>query len=148
MVQLDTKIKTLDILLIEDNEDDVFLTKLAAQKLDTDANLLIINNGQSAIQVLKEITSNKHKLPDLVLLDINLPALNGIEVLQYINEEKDLSSVQVVVFTSSDSLSDMECCYKHGAKLYMRKPNNINDFKETIKYMINYCFEEDKRTLL
>ena len=140
MVQLDTKFNTLDILLMEDNEDDVFLTKLAAQKLDTDANLLVVNNGQRAIWVLKEIINNKHKLPDLVLLDINLPALNGIEILKYINEEKDLSSVQVVVFTSSDSLSDMECCYKHGAKLYIRKPNNINDFKNTLQYIINHCF--------
>lgn len=138
---LQTEIKTYDILLVEDNQDDVYLTDLAIKELNIRANLLVINNGKLAIQLIESMIEDKKKLPDLILLDINLPKVNGLEVLKQIRLQPTSCKVPIVMFTSADSVSDMTSCYSSGADLYIRKPNNLNDFKESITYIMNYCFE-------
>lgn len=129
----------VDILLIEDNQDDAFLVDLAIKKCKINGKLLVVNNGKDAIELLNTLVSKCTKLPDLILLDINLPKKTGLEVLQEIKTKQSTKSIPTVIFTSSDSMSDVKYSYDNGADLYVRKPNNINDLKKIIEYIkFNY----------
>ena len=130
-----TKERLFDIFIAEDNNDDIFLIKLALSEYFLQSNLLIANNGKTAIKLFDELITQNKKLPDLIILDINLPMINGIEVLKEIKSKDISKSIPTVIFTSSDSTSDMNYCYENGADLYIRKPNNINDFKKIIEYI-------------
>ena len=133
--------KLLDILVIEDNPDDVFLIQLAVKKANINSNISVVNNGEEGIKCLTILINEREKLPDLILLDINLPKVTGLEVLKKIKSNKSIKSIPTVIFTSSDSPSDMNYCYQNGADYYIRKPNNINSFKETMIYIKNhFCF--------
>ncbi len=128
-----TQNKLLDILVIEDNVDDVFLIELAIKKANINSNISVVSNGEEGISYLTKLTNEKRKLPNLILLDINLPKITGLEVLKKIKSSELIKSIPVVVFTSSDSPSDMNYCHQNGADFYIRKPNNINGFKEIMK---------------
>ena len=127
--------KLLNIFVIEDNPDDIFLIKLAIKKANINSNISVVNNGEEGISCLTKLINEREKLPDLILLDINLPKITGLEVLQKIKSSKFIKSIPVVVFTSSDSPSDMNYCYQNGADFYIRKPNDINSFKESMIYI-------------
>lgn len=134
------KSKLSNILLVEDNANDVLLIKIALEKAAIDAPLSIITNGEEAISYIKKLKS-ENDLPSLILLDINLPKVTGLEVLKSIKLNKITSEIPTVVFTSSDLKSDMEYSYLNKANLYIHKPNNINSFKETMIYIKDQiCF--------
>jgi len=127
-----------DILVIEDNPDDVFLIELAIKKANIKSCISVFNNGEEAISYLTKLIDEKVKLPDVILLDINLPKITGLEVLKKIKSNKSLKSIFTVIFTSSDSVLDMNFCYSNGANLYIKKPNDINSFKEVMIYIRDY----------
>ena len=127
----------LKILLIEDNLDDVFLIQLAIKKTGINSSMSIINNGEEGIGCLTKLVDKKEKLPDLILLDINLPKITGLEILQKIKSNKFIKLIPTVIFTSSDSPYDMNSSYESGADCYIRKPNNIHDFEKIMKSIIN-----------
>lgn len=127
-----------DIFIVEDNNDDIFLIRLALNEYFSNSNFLTANNGKTAIKIFDELITQNKKLPDLILLDINIPVINGIDVLKEIKSKDISKSIPTVIFTSSDSTSDMNYCYENGADLYIRKPNNINDFKKIIGYIKEY----------
>ncbi len=132
-----------DILLVEDNQDDILLTELGLKESGLNANLIILNNGKTAIQYLQCILKDKKQFPDLILLDINLPVMNGFEALKEIKSIKEMKDIPVVIFTSSDSQADMRYGYENGADLYMRKPNNLNGFKRSMLQAIQLVKEKD-----
>ena len=140
MRRIVSKQKIIDILLIEDNQDDVYLTELAIKECNINGNFLVVNNGRSAIQILNDLVSLNKKLPDLILLDINLPRVTGLEVLEQIKSNEITKLIPTIIFTSSDSMSDMKYSYEHGADLFIRKPNNINGFREIMQYITNHFF--------
>lgn len=123
------KNETLKIFLIDDNEDDILLMKIALKNADIKNEINIANTGKDAISKINEICKTKELLPDIIFLDINLPKLNGIDVLKEIKRNGLISEIPVVIFTSSDSKLDMDFCYELGADLYVKKPNNINEYK-------------------
>ena len=133
--------KEIDILLVEDSQDDIFLTDLAIKKADINGDLVVASNGKIAIQLLVNYVKTGKKLPDLILLDINLPKVSGLEVLKHIKSDIATSSIPTVMLTSSNLVSDMTDSYRNGAELYIKKLNNINDFKETIKFVKEYCLK-------
>ena len=135
------KQKTIDILLVEDNPDDVFLTELAIKESDIQGSLTLANNGKAALEILNDTVDIREKLPDLILLDINLPKINGLEVLKKIKSNKLTASIPIVVFTSSDTMSDMKSSYESGADLYIRKPNSIQEYKKIMKYIAEHRFD-------
>jgi CheY-like chemotaxis protein len=134
------KEKTINILLIEDNPDDVFLIQLAAKECNINGSFTISSNGRAALMLLEEIMSGDRNPPDMILLDVNLPKVTGLEVLKHIKNGKTTCSIPIVVFTSSDSMADMKYCYENGADLFIRKPNSINGFREIVQYIKSYCF--------
>ena len=133
MVIMDT------ILLIEDKSDDVLLTKIALKELDISTDLVVKKTGVEAINYLRNNISSKKSLPKLIILDINLPIMNGIEILEKLKVSNHTKAIPIIVFTSSDLISDISYCYKLGAKLFLKKPNNINDFRNAIRKIKELC---------
>ena len=127
--------KLLDILLIEDNDDDIFLINLALKKADIQSKLTVIHNGEDAVNHLLKLEKIKEKLPALILLDVNLPKINGLEVLSVIESLEFISQIPVVVLTSSDIAFDLNFSKNKTSGLYVKKPNNINGFIDVMAFI-------------
>ncbi len=127
------------ILLVEDNEDDVLLTKRALRKANILNELVVVKDGVEAIEYLLGGEGRRspegNACPALVLLDINLPKINGLEVLQRIRANKRTCRCPVVILTSSNEESDILTGYNLGVNSYIRKPVDFNQFVEAVRHL-------------
>jgi CheY-like chemotaxis protein len=123
--------KGIDILLIEDNEGDIVLTKEAFEDSKIVNSITTIRDGNEAINFFEGITSKK-EIPHLVLLDINLPKVNGHDVLVYIKNHDEYKSIPVIVLTTSSSKKEILQCYKNHVNCYIVKPIDLSDFIKAI----------------
>jgi CheY-like chemotaxis protein len=119
------------ILLAEDEEDYVLLIKHAFQKAAIPNPLHVVWNGQEAIAYLggtgKYADRAEYPLPDLLLLDLKMPRVNGFEVLQWLRSQPGLSTLRVLVLTSSDQIRDVNEAYRLGANSFLVKPSDFED---------------------
>ena len=126
-----------DILLVEDNPDDVELTRLAFAEAGEPHRLHVVSDGAEAVDYL--LARGRHAdregadLPALVLLDLNLPKLNGREVLQAIRAEPATRSLPVVVLTTSAEPFDVDKVYALGANSYIQKPVDFERFVDVVR---------------
>lgn len=135
--------KPLEILLIEDNDGDVFLFKESFKSIKKRPfNLSVCRDGEEAMDFLhrSERFSNA-PVPNLIFLDLNLPKINGLEILKEIKESMALKSIPVIVFTSSDSDKDIKKSYDYHANCYIRKPISIEKFREIAAGIEKFWFE-------
>jgi two-component system response regulator len=119
------------ILLVEDNEDDVELTLLALKKSHIANEVVVARDGAAALDYLLGSGSDAGKAPDLpavVILDLNLPKVTGIEVLKQMRKEPRTALVPVVVLTTSAEEADILASYRHGCNAYVRKPVSFDEF--------------------
>jgi two-component system response regulator len=125
------------ILLIEDNPDDVALTIRAFEKNRIKNKVIIAEDGVEALDYIfrkgKYSERNINENPALVLLDINLPKINGFEILKKIRENESSKLLPVVILTSSKEEMDIIKGYKYGANSYIRKPVDFEKFFEVIQ---------------
>jgi two-component system response regulator len=121
------------ILLVEDNPDDEALTVMALRGVP--ATLEVARDGQEAMDYL---TNHGVALPRLVLLDLKLPKIDGLEVLRRIREDDRTRLTPAVVLTSSNALNDVVASYRLGANSYVRKPVNFDQFSDTIRQLGTY----------
>ena len=121
------KMSLAKILIVEDNEDDIFFIKKAFKDNDIANDLLIAKDGETGLEMVR-----KH-MPDIVILDINLPAKNGLEVLQEIKQDDKLKKIIVVILTSSESDKDICNSYKFHANCYIIKPIRFQQLMEIVK---------------
>ncbi len=130
------------VLLVEDNNDDIELTFRAIQRLDVNFDIIVCRDGQEALDFLfasgKYASRNSKELPQLILLDINLPKINGISVLQQIRKSTITSSIPVVMLTTSDEEKDVQKCYENGINSYVCKPVDYTVFCNTLKELGEY----------
>jgi CheY-like chemotaxis protein len=119
--------KPIHILLIEDNEGDILLTTEALQESKIINKVTVLKDGKLAIDFFKNIT-DKSNIPDLVLLDINLPKKNGHEVLHYIKSSESYKQIPVIMLTTSSSENDILNSYKNYVNCYITKPIEAHDF--------------------
>ncbi|HIH88085.1 TPA: response regulator [Candidatus Bathyarchaeota archaeon] len=117
------------ILLVEDNPDDIELTTRAFAKHKLVNKIDIARDGVEAIDYLKR----KNDLPSVVLLDIKLPKVNGLEVLQFIRQNEATQLLPVVILTSSKEERDLIQSYKLGANSFVRKPVDFDEFMNAVK---------------
>ena len=132
--------KNKTILLVEDNRNDELLAMRALKKNPSISEVTVVRDGAEAINYIfneKKDNYNK-KLPELILLDLNLPKLNGLEVLRKIKEDKITCQIPVVIMTSSGEESDINSSYKLGANSYLRKPVDFSEFSTLISNLTAY----------
>jgi len=120
------------ILLVEDNSDDVELTLRAFRKKNIPNPVVVLKDGEEAIEYLFGPGASKIEMPALVLLDIKLPKINGLEVMEEIRNNEKTKLLPVVVLTTSNDPKDVIQSYSQGANSYIRKPVDFQKFVEAI----------------
>jgi two-component system, response regulator len=125
------------ILLVEDNPSDIKLTKRAFQKSNISNTLDIVTDGEQALDYLlgKRGEEYLNPLPVVVLLDIKLPKLDGLQVLDHIRSEQRTELLPVVMLTSSKEQEDIVSSYRLGANSYIRKPVDFQQFGEAVQQL-------------
>src|SRR5512141_1761233 len=129
---------TPEILMVDDNPADIDLTsEVLAQKGHFHVNA--VNDGVEAMSFLRrEGKYDRAPVPDLVVLDLNLPRKDGCEVLANIKADPILAKIPVVIFTTSQANSDITRSYQRGANCYLRKPGNRPEFVAVVKSMAEF----------
>ncbi len=124
-------LKTLPahILLVEDNEGDVLLTKEAFEECKVKSKISVAKNGKEALDFLfqRDAFTDVQK-PDLILLDINIPIFNGHEVLKQIKADPILKKIPVIMLTTSSNQKDLHDAYENHCNSYIKKPLEISEF--------------------
>jgi CheY-like chemotaxis protein len=128
------------ILLVEDNEDDVFLTEMAFAKAGCKNSLRVVTDGDEAVEYLagdgKFADRETHPFPSLILLDLKLPYRSGLEILSWMRSNEMLGKATVAVLTSSNEPNDLKRAYELGTNTYLVKPptpQTIHDIKRAFK---------------
>jgi two-component system, chemotaxis family, response regulator Rcp1 len=130
------------ILLVEDNAGDVRLTREALREGGIAAELTAVPDGEQALAYLR--ADGEHAdapRPDLILLDLNLPKKNGLEVLEEVRVDPELRRIPVVMLTTSSSSRDVAACYDRGVNCYVVKPLDLDEFTRLIQAIHSFWFE-------
>jgi chemotaxis family two-component system response regulator Rcp1 len=130
------------VLVVEDNPDDVEITRRAFGRARVTSELSVARDGREVIDTLtRDGEGGRVPLPDLVLLDINLPKLSGFEVLAAIRTEDGLAAVPVIMLTASGRHEDVIESYRRGANSYIQKPVSFEAFLEALEVLARYWFD-------
>ena len=140
--------KLVVVLLVEDNPADQQLTIRAFKKGKVNINLQIANDGVEATDYLygkgKFANKEEYPIPDLILLDINMPLKNGKQVLKEIKTNQQLKIIPVIMLTTSDQEKDIIDSYNLGVNAFISKPVRIKDFMEVISRLEDFWFTLNK----
>jgi CheY-like chemotaxis protein len=120
--------KPASILLVEDNRADATLVQEALEEHGVDGELIILTDGDSAIQFIRSLDAQRAGCPDLLILDLNLPKKPGRAVLECVRQSVTCSLMPVVILSSSDAAVDRAETARLGASLYIRKPSRLDEF--------------------
>ncbi len=123
------------IFLVEDNLADVKLVELALSNVANEFELMHFADGQDFLDF---IVSKMPPQIDLVLLDLNMPRMGGVDLLKSMSQNEIFKKIPVVVFTSSAHYADVQACFEYGANAYVTKPIDIMDFNSTIQSIANF----------
>lgn len=137
--------KTGPILIVEDSVADYQTLLRVFRKSGLENEVFHCDTGQDALDFLRRVNgyanTGEAARPDLILLDLNLPGTDGREVLRQIKSDRDLKSIPVVVFTTSDSERDVAECYQSGANSYITKPVDLDKFFKVVDLIKSYWFQ-------
>jgi chemotaxis family two-component system response regulator Rcp1 len=139
--------KEVQILLVEDNEGDIVLTLEALKEAKVFNNVQVVKDGEAALQYIRNEDIYKNvETPDLILLDINLPKVNGMEVLTEIKNDVNLMTIPVVMLTTSNSEKDILEAYQHHANCFITKPVDYQKLMDTVHTIKNFWIDIVKIT--
>jgi CheY-like chemotaxis protein len=130
---------TFNILMADDDMEDVALAKEIFVEKNASINFQSVKDGESLIDFLH--AKNNNKAPDLILLDLNMPRMDGREALKEIKTHSDFCKIPVTVFTTSQSRNDIEKAYTLGANCYVIKPTAFKDWEKTINAISNFWMD-------
>ncbi len=120
------------VLLVEDNEDDVALVRRSFSKGNVVNPLQVVRSGEEALEYLvgagRYCNRLEYPLPELILLDLKLPGIDGFQVLRWIRQQPGLRALRIVVLTSSNQLRDATLAYQSGANSFLVKPLDFDEF--------------------
>ncbi|MGH9756378.1 MAG: response regulator [Candidatus Acidiferrales bacterium] len=138
-MNLEQQPQPVDILLVEDNAGDVRLTKEVLKDSKVRNNLIVATNGQEALDCLRKKGKYVGTLrPDLILLDLNLPVMDGREVLAQIKDDPELKRIPVVILTTSKAEEDILKTYNLHANCYVTKPVDLEQFCRVVKSLEDF----------
>jgi CheY-like chemotaxis protein len=126
--------KTLNILLIEDDMIEVMKLNRTISSLQLNHKIIEANNGEDALKILEK----KDELPDIILLDLNMPKINGIEFLGILKNDPVLKYIPTIILTTSNNQKDLLECYKIGIAGYVLKPLKYEDYVSKIEKLLAY----------
>lgn len=142
MRETSAPLRTPNILLVEDNENDVILTRKSFQKNQLAINLHHVENGEKCMEFLrKQGVYRDVPTPDLILLDLNMPLMDGREVLAELVVDEQLSHLPVIILTTSDNDRDVLNMYQLRCNSYITKPVNYKDFMVIVRQIWDYWFK-------
>lgn len=124
----------LNVLLIEDDTIEVMKLNRTITKLKLNHKIVIANNGEEALKILMV----DNFLPDIILLDLNMPKMNGIEFLSIIKNNENLRYIPAIILTTSKNQKDLLECYKIGIAGYVLKPLKYEDYISKIQNLLDY----------
>ena len=126
--------RSLNVLLIEDDMIEVMKLSKATSSLNLNHKIVEANNGEEALKLLEQ----KDKLPDIILLDLNMPKINGIEFLKILKADDRLNYIPTIILTTSNNQRDLLECYKIGIAGYVLKPLKYEDYVSKIEKLLAY----------
>ena len=130
--------ETQPILMVEDSDDDFDAAKRAFTKANLHNPIVRVKSGEAALAYLQDETQT---WPGIILLDLNMPGLDGRRTLDFIKKDQNLRKIPVIILTTSDDERDIQSCYNIGANTYIQKPVDFNGLIEAIKRLKEYWFE-------
>lgn len=134
-------LKFIQVLLIEDDPQDVEITKEVMELSKMKININAVNNGAEALSYMRRENGYTEAIrPDLILLDLNMPKMNGKEFLDEIKKDDNFKMIPVVVLTTSKADEDIIKSYKLGASCYITKPVGLDQFQEVVQAVDNFWF--------
>jgi chemotaxis family two-component system response regulator Rcp1 len=126
--------RPIQVLLVEDSPGDVRLTQEAFRDANTAIHLHVASDGVEAMAFLRREGAHVHApRPDLILLDLNLPKMDGRQVLAHIKEDDGLKTIPTVILTTSEAEADITTSYQLHANCYLRKPVQLDEFEALVK---------------
>jgi CheY-like chemotaxis protein len=135
-------IKSAHVLLVEDNEGDIILTKEAFEESGGDVEISVVRNGQEAFDfIYQRGVYTEVNTPDLILLDINIPVYSGHQVLQKIKNDSVLKKTPVIMLTTSRNQKDIELAYENHCNSYLVKPVDFDHFLRLVKSISEFWLE-------
>jgi CheY-like chemotaxis protein len=141
MSQSTTAARQWDILLVEDNEDDVLLTQHAFKRAELPGTIHVAHDGVEGLRFLRrEAPCEDAPRPDLILLDLNMPRMDGRQMLSEMKSDPNLMHIPVIVLTTSNAECDIAYAYEAHANAYMTKPVDFKTFANEIQRFIEFWF--------
>jgi CheY-like chemotaxis protein len=126
--------RSLNILLIEDDAIEIMKFNRVLSTMNLKHKIIEANNGEEAITILKV----KEIVPDIILLDLNMPKINGIEFLGILKADEYLKYIPAIILTTSNNRKDVMECYRMGIAGYLLKPLKYDDYVDSIKKLLEY----------
>tara|TARA_B100000497_G_C7455214_1_gene281804 strand:+ start:110 stop:526 length:417 start_codon:yes stop_codon:yes gene_type:complete len=126
--------KKLKILLIEDDTIELMKLNRAMSSLNMNHEVMEANNGEDGLELLL----NKKYYPDIILLDLNMPKINGIEFLSILKDNESLKFIPTIILTTSSNEKDLQACYNIGISGYILKPLKYEDYIAKINLLLSY----------
>ncbi|MBP5972053.1 response regulator [Brasilonema sp. CT11] len=133
------------LLVVEDSDEDFEAFRRILRKSSLHAPIYRCVDGEDALEYLFQVgdyaNHTSRSRPGIILLDLNLPGMDGRDVLIAIKQNATLKMIPVIIFTTSSNPKDIDVCYEHGVNGYIVKPIDLSKLKETIEIFIQYWFE-------
>ena len=138
-MNLPSSARPVEVVLVEDNPGDALITEEAFEQAKVAINLVVCEDGPTALDHLERATGRDGPtLPDLILLDLNLPGMSGIQVLENIRKHDGLVHIPVIVMTSSTAPEDVLASYRAHANSFISKPVRPQEFLDAVKSLESY----------
>ncbi|KAA1243308.1 response regulator [Aquimarina sp. RZ0] len=126
--------KTLSVLLIEDDMIETMKFNRVLNSLELKHKVTEATNGEEALKILKD----KNRIPDLILLDLNMPKMNGKELLKILKDDPVLRYIPAIILSTSNNHQDIKECYEIGVAGYIMKPLKYEEYTQKIKNLLSY----------
>ena len=130
--------RRFNVLLVEDNDDDVLLTRHAFKKMPWAVEFQTARNGLEALQLLRKSSRDQAQLPDVILLDLNMPCMDGRQLLAELKSDERFQIIPAIVLSTSAAENDVTNAYRRHASAYMTKPIALSEFIDTMQRFADF----------